>query len=146
MVIAIVLLVSARAARPARCRIEQMGRQATDRGAGRFGPASVSPPPLRAGGATDIRGPAGVRSMIRRFTCAAVFVFGIGAAEAAPPPKADCSKFHRMSDGRWTSVVKSRVGNPKSFVTLEPGMPIARDLTVVGINVSDTIDRLCGGQ
>ena len=69
---------------------------------------------------------------------------GLVGAAAAPPPKADCSKFKRMSDGRWTSTVTSRVGNPKSFVTLQAGMPIARDLMVVGINVSDTIDGLCG--
>lgn len=85
--------------------------------------------------------------MIRLATLTALLGFCVGpalAASAPPPPKADCAKFHRMSDGRWTSVVTSKVGNPKSFVTLQAGMPIARDLTVVGINVSDTIDKLCG--
>ncbi len=85
--------------------------------------------------------------MKRFFTLALVVGFGLGLGQtqaASPPPKADCSKFHKMTDGRWTSTVKSRVGNPKSFVTLQPGVPIARDLMVVGINVSDTIDALCG--
>jgi hypothetical protein len=83
--------------------------------------------------------------MIRLVAVVAFVGLGIGSAGAAnPPPKADCSKFKRMSDGRWTSTIKSKVCNPKSFVTLEPGVPIPRDLVVVGINVSDTIDGLCG--
>ncbi len=80
------------------------------------------------------------------FVVVAVAVVGVGGAQAAPEPKANCSMFHKLSDGRWMSTIESRVGNPKSYITLQPGLPIARDLVVVGINVSDTIDRLCGAQ
>lgn len=69
----------------------------------------------------------------------------VGVAHAAvPEPKADCSMFKKMSDGRWTSTVESRIGNPKSFVTLQPGVPIPRDQTIFGMNISDTIEKLCG--
>ena len=64
----------------------------------------------------------------------------------AQEPKADCAMFHKMGDGRWTSKIKSKVGNPKDFVTLEPGLPIDPKLSVAGLNVSDTIEHLCGGK
>ncbi len=66
------------------------------------------------------------------------------SAALAQAPQADCSKFKRMSDGRWTSTIDAKIGNPKNFKRLQPGLPIDRDLTIVGLNVSDTLDRLCG--
>ena len=86
--------------------------------------------------------------MIRIAAFITIAGLGLGGALAQVPkePKADCSMFKRTSDGRWVSTINSKVGNPKSFVTLQAGRPIERDLTVVGINVSDTIDRLCGGK
>ena len=82
---------------------------------------------------------------MRRLAVLVIAGLSVGAAQAQEP-KADCRKFGKTSDGRWYSKVESKVGNPKAFAVLQPGLPIARDMTIVGINVSETIDRLCGGQ
>ena len=83
--------------------------------------------------------------MIRALAVTTLFAFGPGAAHAQAP-KADCSKYKKLSDGRWTSTIEAKVGNPKSFILLKPGIAIDRSTTIVGLNVSDTLDRLCGGQ
>ena len=64
--------------------------------------------------------------MLKMLTAAACLAFPLGlgvtaaqAASAPPPPKADCSMFHKLTDGRWTSTITSKVGNPKEFVTLQ---------------------------
>ena len=87
--------------------------------------------------------------MLRLMVLTMMLGFAASVAHAQQPnpqPKADCSKFHKLADGRWVSTIESRIGNPKNFITLQPGLAIDRNLTVVGINVSDTIDRLCGEQ
>ena len=68
-----------------------------------------------------------------------------GSCASAQAPSADCSKFKRMSDGRWMSTIEAKIGNPKAFKILEPGLPIDREETIVGQNVSQLIDQLCGG-
>ena len=84
--------------------------------------------------------------MVRGWVVAAGLIgLGIGAALAdTPAPKANCTLFKKSSDGRWVSTVESRIGNPKTFVTLQPGLPIPRDQTIFGMNISDTLDKLCG--
>ena len=78
---------------------------------------------------------------------AVLMLLAIGPVGAqAQQPKADCSKYHKLSDGRWTSTIAAKIGNPKSFIVLQPGIAIARDVTIVGLNVSDTLDRLCGSK
>lgn len=83
--------------------------------------------------------------MIRACIVATLFALGLSAAQAQAP-KADCSKYKKLSDGRWTSTIEAKVGNPKSFILLKPGMAIDRSMMIVGINVSDTLDRLCGSK
>ncbi len=83
--------------------------------------------------------------MIRVLSLVTIVVLGIGSA-TAQEPKADCKLFRKTSDGRWISTVDSKVGNPKTFITLQAGKPIDRNLTIVGLNVSDAIDQLCGGK
>ena len=83
--------------------------------------------------------------MIRALTLATVFALGFGSAQAQAP-KADCSKYKKQSDGRWTSTIEAKIGNPKSFIVLKPGIAIDRSMTIVGLNVSDTLDHLCGGK
>lgn len=88
---------------------------------------------------------------MRRWVVAAAVV-GVGAgacpdgARAAPEPKATCSLYKKTHDGRWFSTIDSKVGNPKSFKLLKAGVAIDPDMTVVGINVVDTINKLCGGR
>ncbi len=81
-----------------------------------------------------------------RFGAAAAMLFTTCGLAAAQAPKADCSNFYRTSDGRWASAIMARVGNPKDFKQLQPGLPIDRSMTVAGLNVSATLDRLCGGR
>jgi hypothetical protein len=83
--------------------------------------------------------------MIRVFVGFALAALAFGAADAQQA-KADCAMFKHSSDGRWFSTVDSKIGNPKSFVLLQAGKPIDRDMAVLGNNVSETIDRLCGGK
>lgn len=83
--------------------------------------------------------------MIRALTLATLFALGVSSAQAQAP-KADCSKYKKLSDGRWTSTIEAKVGNPKSFILLKPGIAIDRSTMIVGLNVSDTLDRLCGGK
>ena len=69
-----------------------------------------------------------------------------GTALAAQAPSAQCKLFKKTQDGRWYSTIDSKVGNPKEFKILKAGMPIDRGMTIVGINVSDTIEKLCGAH
>jgi hypothetical protein len=72
---------------------------------------------------------------------------GATAAHAdGQSPKAQCKLFKKTSDGRWYSTIDSKVGNPKEFKVLKAGMPIDPALTIVGLNVSATIDKLCGAN
>ena len=84
--------------------------------------------------------------MVRWVVAAVVVGLGAGSAWAEPQPKADCKMYKRTSDGRWYSTIDSKVGNPKSFKLLKAGVVIDPGMTVVGINVVDAINRLCGGQ
>lgn len=88
--------------------------------------------------------------MIRTRTLATLFALGLSAfclsAARAQAPKADCTKYKKLSDGRWTSTIEAKIGNPKSFIVLKPGIAIDRGLEIVGLNVSDTLDHLCGGK
>lgn len=84
--------------------------------------------------------------MIRFVTLAAVAALGIHAAAAEQQPKANCSMYKRTSDGRWFSTIDSKVGNPKQFKLLKAGIAIDPGMTIVGINVVDTIEKLCGGK
>ncbi len=74
-------------------------------------------------------------------------MIGAAHAQAQPPaPKAECKNFIKGGDGKWVSTIDAKIGNPKQFKVLRKGQPIERDMTIVGLNVSDTIDQLCGGN
>ncbi len=83
--------------------------------------------------------------MVRWIVAAAVAGFAAGPAWAQQP-KANCKLYKRTSDGRWYSTIDSKVGNPKEFKVLKAGMAIDPSMTIVGLNVVDTINKLCGGQ
>lgn len=83
--------------------------------------------------------------MIRFVTLAAGAVLAVTSASAEQQPKADCSMYRKTSDGRWFSTIDSKVGNPKEFKVLKAGIAIDPGMTVVGINVVDAIEKLCGG-
>lgn len=70
----------------------------------------------------------------------------VTAPKQAPAPKAECKNFIKGGDGKWVSTIDAKIGNPKDFKLLRKGQPIDRDMTIVGLNVSDTIDQLCGGN
>lgn len=76
--------------------------------------------------------------------CTALLAILLTGGAQAQAPSADCSRFKRMSDGRWMSTVDAKIGNSKDFKELKPGIPIPRSMTIVGLNVSDTLDGLCG--
>lgn len=81
---------------------------------------------------------------MHRFCLATLLLTIMTGMAQAQAPTADCSRFKRTSDGRWMSTVEAKIGNPKEFQQLQPGIPISRSTTIVGLNVSDTLDRLCG--
>lgn len=83
--------------------------------------------------------------MVRFCTAILLLTMATGTAQAQAPT-ADCSRFKRTSDGHWMSTVDAKIGNPKEFKQLQPGIPIPRTMTIVGLNVSDTLDRLCGSR
>ena len=83
--------------------------------------------------------------MLRLSTFAAIAGLAIGSAQAQEPT-ANCKLFIKGSDGKWIPTIDSKVGNPKQFKLLRKGQSIDPELTVVGINVSDTIDKLCAGK
>lgn len=78
--------------------------------------------------------------------CTALLAMAWTAAAQAQAPSADCSRFKQTSDGRWMSTVDAKIGNTRDFKELKPGIPIPRTMTIVGLNVSDTLDRLCGAK
>ncbi len=83
--------------------------------------------------------------MVRFCTAALLLTMATGLAQAQAP-SADCARFKRTSDGLWMSTVDAKIGNPKEYKELQPGIPIPRTMTIVGLNVSDTLDRLCGSR
>ncbi len=83
--------------------------------------------------------------MVRFCTATLLAILSAGAAQAQAP-SADCARFKHMSDGRWMSTVDAKIGNTKEFKELKPGIPIPRTMTIVGLNVSDTLDQLCGAK
>ena len=86
--------------------------------------------------------------MGRVMTLAAVAAFALGGstAWAQKAPKANCALYKRTADGRWYSTIDSKVGNPKEFKLLKAGLAIDPGMTIVGLNVVDTISKLCSGN
>lgn len=84
--------------------------------------------------------------LMRWMVVAAAVGLGAAGASAQQQPKAQCALYKKTADGRWYSTIDSKVGNPKEFKLLKAGVAIDPGMTIVGINVADTITRLCGGK
>ncbi len=83
---------------------------------------------------------------VMMLTAVAALALGGGGAWAQKAPKANCALYKRTADGRWFSTIDSKVGNPKQFKLLKAGIAIDPDMTIVGLNVVNTISKLCSGK